>query len=194
MNKPTNAAEPPPFTTLLSGGRFVSRILRSDIVRRDGRRKRLRCLRNAIQNRTLHNDERLETMKHENDPKPKDDCVPNSGDAYEEIRAVAIQMCRVEPSRLKIVQGEKDETTEPAPDAHEFLKFDEQRLGRDFKLYAFMGKLQGSCGHALAEFAEVLMAIKGNLPKAFEAVRAPVVGWARFFDDDKHDAWHDLWG
>lgn len=119
-------------------------------------------------------------------------CYPHSGDAYEEIRAVAIQMCRAEPTRLKIVKGEEDETTDAAPDAHEFLKCDEKRLGRDFKLYAFMGEIQGSCGNALAEFAEVVMAVKCNLPKAFDAVRDSVIGWAKFFDEDKHASWREL--
>lgn len=114
-------------------------------------------------------------------------------EAYEEIRAVATRMCRSAPTRLEVVSGEQDETTESAPDAHEFLKLDERRLGRDFKLYAFMGRVQGSTGHALAEFAEVLMAVKKNVPLAFDVVRETVNEWDRFFDEDRRAAWRGLW-
>ena len=59
---------------------------------------------------------------------------------YEEIRGVCIQMARVMPLRLRVVKGEQDTSTEPQPEAQEFLKFDEQRVGRDFKLYGFMAE------------------------------------------------------
>jgi hypothetical protein len=117
----------------------------------------------------------------------------SSEQAYKEIHALCIQMCSAEPSRLSIVKNEEDNTSDPQPEAQEFLKLDEKRCGRDFKLYGFMAEIQGSVGFALSDFAEVVMYIKHNVPKAFDSVSATVQGWDRFFDADKRDAWRDLW-
>lgn len=111
---------------------------------------------------------------------------------YEEIRALCIQMCRAEAS-LRIVKNEDDNSTEAQPDADEFLKMDEKRLGRDFKLYAFMAEINDSIGFALADFAEVIIAVKNKYPTVFESVRKTVNEWDRFFEHRLQDGWRNLW-
>ena len=119
--------------------------------------------------------------------------VTASDQAYEEIRALCIQMCRADPSRLRVVKNEEDETTDSQPEAHEFLKIDEKRCGRDFKLYGLMAGISDNVGHALADFTDVIMAVKNLIPSAFETVRTTVEKWDRFFDERMRVGWRDLW-
>ena len=96
-------------------------------------------------------------------------------EGYEEIRAVCIQLARAEPTRLRVVKHEHDRTSDQNSEAHEFLKFDEVRIGNDFNRHGFNKGVQFSTSHQLAEFALTLMAIRHDVPLAFEAVRETVL-------------------
>lgn len=112
-------------------------------------------------------------------------------DIYEEIKATCDAMAAAH-DRLEVVSGEADETRDPEPEAHYFLKLDGKRTGRDFKVYGFMAKMGGE-GAALADFAGVLMAVKGEAAEAFEAVRPRVEGWSSIFPAEQRGAWVELW-
>lgn len=84
-------------------------------------------------------------------------------EVYDEIRGLCIEMCR-HSSRLRIVKGEDDKTTDSVPGADEFLKLDENRLSRDFKLYNFIGEISGKA-YAIADFGLVLATIQAQLPE-----------------------------
>ena len=110
---------------------------------------------------------------------------------YEAIREVVVAMAENEP-RLRIAKHEADETMEYEPEAHEFLKLDGKRIGRDFMLYELMSK-GGDIGTSLADFAEPLMAVKVAVPSAFENARHLVEAWAKHYEGELADEWLQLW-
>ena len=111
---------------------------------------------------------------------------------YQEISKVCKIVCDSD-SRFRIAKNEEDETKDENKEAHEFLKFDEKRLGRDFKLYGFMAKIESAVGPALADFASVLMTIKQNSPESFKLIRSELESWKKYFDEDLQPAWVELW-
>lgn len=115
-------------------------------------------------------------------------------DVAEAIRDVCRQIVKANPARLRVAMNEEDESPTPQPEAHEFLKLDEKRLGRDFKLYGLMATVNDdNLAHPLADFAAVLMAVMSNVPEAFEAVRSTVEGWSEHFPTEHQPGWIDLW-
>ena len=116
-----------------------------------------------------------------------------SDECYEAIKACAMQLVAAQPVRFRIAINEDDSTTETQLEAHEFLKVDGVRWGRDFKLYGLMATVSGFAGAGLVDFAEVLMAVKGNIPEAFAAVRETVESWDRFFDEGMRSDWKAMW-
>ena len=60
----------------------------------------------------------------------------------EKVQALADTMVAKGPN-LRIAFKEADRTTAPDPEAQHFLKVNETRLGRDFKLYAFLARIAG---------------------------------------------------
>ncbi len=111
----------------------------------------------------------------------------------DEIRGTCRLMCAAAPSRLRIAKNEQDTSEDAQPEADEFLKLGGIRLGRDFKVYGFMAEVSGSGGQAFADFASVAMAVKNNIPEAFEAARGNIEGWAEYFDEDTQPDWLALW-
>ena len=59
------------------------------------------------------------------------------------IEALAEELVNYSSGNLRFAEGEANDSLSPEPEAHRFLKLNERRLGRDFKLYAFMAKVQG---------------------------------------------------
>lgn len=118
--------------------------------------------------------------------KPSDEC-------YAVIKACAEQLVAADPARFRIAKNEADETTEPEIEAQEFLKVDGVRCGRDFKVYGLMATISGFSGAGLADFAEVLMVVKGSFPEVFNAIRETVESWDRFFDGHMRSSWRAMW-
>lgn len=76
--------------------------------------------------------------------------------------------------RLRIATHEEDDSTTTTPNSGIFLKLDGKRLGRDFEIYALMGKV----GEALSEangwrdvlvmfLNEVLIPVRKKLPGSY---------------------------
>ena len=96
------------------------------------------------------------------------------------------------PEYFRIAFNEEDDSKKLCDDANEFLKMDEIRVGRDFKLYGFMADVSSTEG-AIADFADVLMWIKQKHPKVFESIRDRVESWSSFFDQEMQQGWIELW-
>jgi hypothetical protein len=108
------------------------------------------------------------------------------------IKNLCIKVCEKD-SRFRIAFAEADSSTDPEPEANQFLKFEDSRVGRDFKLYALMEKTS-STQAAIGDFASVLMSIKSSSPEAFSAISEDVIGLKVIFDESIHQDWVDLWG
>lgn len=108
----------------------------------------------------------------------------------EEFRGVCIEMAR-HSHRLKVVKGEQDDSTDPCPGAFEFLKLDEKRVGRDFRVYDILAQC-GGAHEAIMDFSDVLAHVNDNVPEAFASVREKVQSWSKHID--RHgDAWKTIW-
>jgi len=118
--------------------------------------------------------------------KPSEEC-------YQAIKKCVEQLVEFDPLRFRIAINEADETTEPEIEAQEFLKVDGVRCGRDFKVYGLMSTISGFSGAGLADFAEVLMRVKGEFPEAFNAIRATVESLDMLFFENMRQSWREMW-
>ncbi|MEI6154763.1 MAG: hypothetical protein WCQ90_11820, partial [Deltaproteobacteria bacterium] len=69
--------------------------------------------------------------------------------------------------RLKVVQQEQPDSSEPDPDAETFLKYDGIRWGRDLELYASFVKVIGPRGLVATLLEEIVLPLKELSPLAF---------------------------
>ena len=86
----------------------------------------------------------------------------------EKVQALADVMMATSPN-VRIAFNEADTTTASAPDAQHFLKIDESRLGRDFKLYAFMAEVVGEQDVTARLLEELVLPLKQTAPAAYTA-------------------------
>jgi len=84
----------------------------------------------------------------------------------EGIRALFDCLAYNEP-RLKVVQQEQPDSSEPDPDAETFLKYDGIRWGRDLELYASFVKIIEPRGLAATLLEEIVLPLKELSPLAF---------------------------
>lgn len=84
----------------------------------------------------------------------------------EGIRALFDCLAYNEP-RLKVVQQEQPDSSEPDPDAETFLKYDGIRWGRDLELYASFVKIIEPRGLAVTLLEEIILPLKNLSPLAF---------------------------
>lgn len=111
---------------------------------------------------------------------------------WERLNAIAIKAANASGGVLRVARNEEDDTEDSQPEAQEFLKFNGRRLGRDFRMYAFMAKIAGP-GQALADFAPVMMVIEKNVPAAFHVVREDVIGLRDLVAPKFQDEWSAIW-
>lgn len=74
----------------------------------------------------------------------------------QDLIQIAMNMVEASNGRLRLAQGEEDESRQLQPEAATFLKLDERRFGRDLELYNFLGTVTGQ-GHALSYVAEEIV-------------------------------------
>lgn len=129
-----------------------------------------------------------------------------SEDTYKIIRGLCDQLCQSNPARFRVAKNEANDSSEFVGGSDEFLKVDEIRVGRDFRLYGLMAIVssrldevtngnagtRGGIGNALADFALQLLHIKHIAPDSFEAVRTTVESWQQYFPGNEQQ-WLDLW-
>jgi len=103
-------------------------------------------------------------------------------------------VCRGE-GRLRLAYAEKDETMDFDPEAQEHLKLDGKRLGRDIRVYGFMGRLSAvGEGTALGCFAEEILApLKVARPEAFTATLPAIRKLSLFLVEELQQDWVNLW-
>jgi hypothetical protein len=70
---------------------------------------------------------------------------------------------------LRIAFKEADRTTAPDPEAQHFLKVNGTRLGRDFKIYAFMSRIAGEQDATVLLLKELVLPLRKTAPEACEA-------------------------
>lgn len=85
---------------------------------------------------------------------------------YEKVKSLAERMASKDKS-LRIAFNEADASRAPEPEAQEFLKLNESRLGRDFKLYAFMGKVSSDQSAMVSVLEEVVLPLQASAPAAY---------------------------
>lgn len=99
---------------------------------------------------------------------------------YEKVKKLAERMVEKDSS-LRIAFNEADGSRAPEPEAHEFLKLKETRLGRDFKLYGLMAKAGGEEQALVSVLEEVVLPLKTHAPAAFDAGLVFMKGQAPVF-------------
>ena len=92
--------------------------------------------------------------------------------------------------RLRIALNEEDNSTDPQPEAAHFFKMDEERLGRDLELYAFMSQIQGQ-GATLCDLAiEIAFPLRDSIPAAHERCKEFLAAQGRhIFDKERQAEW-----
>ena len=60
-----------------------------------------------------------------------------------ELLKIAKVAVKHSESHLRLVHSEDNKTDKPVPEVAHFLKFNDERLGRDIDLYGFLGKISG---------------------------------------------------
>ena len=93
--------------------------------------------------------------------------------------------------RLKVVQQEQPDSSEPDLDAETFLKYDGIRWGRDLELYASFVKIIEPRGLAATLLEEIILPLKKLSPLAFfkgiELMRGYDIG-------EDPNVWHEMLG
>ena len=91
---------------------------------------------------------------------------------------------------LRVAHGEADTSLALISDAQTFLKLYGKRLGRDFKLYEFMGRVVSPVLAWCAVLEEIVLPLKTHAPQAFtvgiDFLKGINVG------ADHQAAWNDL--
>lgn len=81
---------------------------------------------------------------------------------------LAKALATASPEVLRVAHNEDDKTTVAAKDAAHFLKLNEERLGRDLEVYAFLGESLEGWPSTLARFLEeVVLPLKQSAPSAY---------------------------
>ena len=105
------------------------------------------------------------------------------------LRDASERAVGVSDGRLRLAMGEQDTTTEDQAEAHVFLKLDEQRFGRDLKLYEFMERLGTGQGFVLI-LDEIVFPLKDILPESHRALAEPIEEYGLdVLPDTMHSAW-----
>ena len=108
-----------------------------------------------------------------------------------DIQSLAEKLAAKEP-RLRIAFNEANDNRGAEPEAQHFLKLDEKRLGRDFRLYGFMAdKVEGPSATIVRLFEEVVLPLQKTSPEAYAE------GWTWLKDQgptfkNNQDAWEEL--
>lgn len=108
------------------------------------------------------------------------------------VKDFCVNLSEKYPNHFRVAFNEKDDSKDFDAEANEFLKMDEFRLGRDFKVYGFMQQIESS-QMAIADFAHVLMEIKYVYPDIFNSVKERVDDWKNFFDENMQEDWINMW-
>jgi hypothetical protein len=86
----------------------------------------------------------------------------------EKVQALADVMVATSPN-LRIAFNEADTTAALELEAQHFLKANNSRLGRDFKLYAFMAKIGGEQDVTVRLLEELVLPLQEAAPAAYIA-------------------------
>ena len=108
----------------------------------------------------------------------------------ETIQALADAMV-AKDSKLRIAFNEANDTKAHEPEAQHFLKAHETRLGRDFKLYAFMAKVEGEEDLTVMLLEELVLPLETLAPEAYKAGLSYLREQGSVFGD-KQSAWEDM--
>lgn len=108
----------------------------------------------------------------------------------EKVQELAEVMVK-QSSNLRIAFNEADATTSQDLEAQHFLKLDENRLGRDFKLYAFMAQVTGEDGVIIRLLEELVLPLENQSPQAYLAGLSYLQEQGDVFGEDKQ-AWKTM--
>ena len=108
----------------------------------------------------------------------------------EKIQALADAMVAQSPY-LRIAFNEADTTAAPEPEAQHFLKVNDSRLGRDFKLYAIMAQVSGEQDATIRLLEELVLPLKQTAPAAYVAGLSYLREQGSVFGKNKN-AWEDM--
>jgi len=98
-----------------------------------------------------------------------------------------------ESDELTLVHGEEDESSQPASNAHTFIKFNGHRLGRDIQLYVFMTELGGIAFVLSCIALEILLPISAEVPQAASKGQSYLIEAAsKLLNQKQFDAFNNI--
>ena len=110
-----------------------------------------------------------------------------------DLFAIAEKICDASGGRVQLVKNEQSEEGNPEAVAAEFLKLDGKRLGRDIRLYNFLGRVAGEQQALLHLLQEVASPLCTVIPAAYEAIQPDLIALGeRVFEPDMHVDWRDI--
>lgn len=108
----------------------------------------------------------------------------------DQIETLAAKLAEKD-SKLRIAFNEADKTTAAEPEAQRFLKLNESRLGRDFKVYDFMAKVAGEQDTTVTLLEELVLPLQRTAPEAYAAGLSYLREQSSVFGPQK-DAWEAM--
>ena len=100
--------------------------------------------------------------------------------------AAAIAMTN---SEIRLAYNEEDTSTEPNLEAAHFLKYKEQRIGRDIELYDFMAEMSSEIEMLCDFLSEIILPL--GLGNSIPA--QAVMDWGyEWLSEDKWEEWESL--
>lgn len=105
----------------------------------------------------------------------------------QKIEELAGVMVKADAGSLRIAFNEADSTRDKELEAQEFLKVNESRLGRDFKLYAFMARVGSKQDTTIHLLGELVLPLKSQAPQAYVAGLDYLAGQASIFGNDSQE-------
>lgn len=110
-----------------------------------------------------------------------------------DLFAIVGRMCDASGGRVQLVRNEQSENDTPETVAAEFLKLDGKRLGRDIRLYNFLGRVAGEQQALLHLLEEVASPLSTAIPAAYEAIQPDLIALGeRVFEPEMHADWRDI--